>query len=489
MSLSAKLYVDNKEYNILSLRMSMTKEVSHQGNPKSNFVGGFFDLEIESTKDNTMTDWMLSPNALKDAKIIIPDRFGTGSSREIELKDVYCIEHNESFEATTTNPMTTSFRLSPGGMYLNGKEGYVKYWHEKKPVVKNEPKEEEKEKKVTLLFEANNSDVRKGLFGYDKLPDDYKKICTSNIVALENEYKPLQVYGEKYYPIWVSMRKGQTITLKIDTVKRKNYKLFENIKFNATNDFTFEPANLKDANEIQITCNNNNPTPTQIKVEGDGEVVGAINFFYPEPKTVKLDWRFVEITGNGKDDKILKSKITADKLKKLFEKAFKPMLIDISLDNTLAKIADLTSQKELLEKSGILVNGSTNYIQSERKSVFVSLLEQSSTPSSICITLYLVNRNCMDTENATTEEGVVGYVAGFSRPNSGIAYGIMMQNNMLPEAIAHEIMHALGLQHTFKDGKHTFKAKSTKNYMDYSASKDNTYKWQWEIARNNLLLQ
>jgi hypothetical protein len=60
-------------------------------------------------------------------------------------------------------------------------------------------------------------------------------------------------------------------------------------------DFTFEPAKLKGVGKVNITCNSTNAATAQIKVEGDGEVVGAINFFYPKPKTVSLDWRFVEI--------------------------------------------------------------------------------------------------------------------------------------------------------------------------------------------------
>ena len=60
--------------------------------------------------------------------------------------------------------------------------------------------------------------------------------------------------------------------------------------------------------------------------------------------------------------------------------------------------------------------------------------------------------------------------------------------------IPHELMHALGLEHTFDTkNTHTFKEGSTQNYMDYKAQQKDikdfvkerhyTFKWQWELAR------
>jgi hypothetical protein len=349
--------------------------------------------------------------------------------------------------------------------------------------------EEEKEKRVILQFKANGSDVKNGTFGFDQFDPDFKKIYKgADFSKFENEYNPIEVYGKKYFPVWVSMKKGQTITLKIDEMKRKNYKLFNEIKFSANSDFTFEPANLKDAKEVHITCNNSG-SQTQINVEGDGQVVGAINFFYPEVKTVSLDWRYVEITGNAKDNDELKKKINKIKLIGLLKKAFNPMLIDFSIENETPKIVDIS--KENLT-GVILKEGMIDYILRSRKESFVAFTEKASPPSKISLTLYLVNRICMDRENAAIEDGLYNAVAGFSLTNSGIAYGILADKDgrMMPEAIAHEVMHALGLKHTFEEqNSHIFDGKSTNNYMDYSSSKIYTWKWQWGIARNNKLLK
>ena len=54
----------------------------------------------------------------------------------------------------------------------------------------------------------------------------------------------------------------------------------------------------------------------------------------------------------------------------------------------------------------------------------------------------------------------------------------------------HELMHALGLEHTFEEKEHPnkehiFRKGSTENYMDYNNKKKTTFKWQWDILRKS----
>ena len=60
--------------------------------------------------------------------------------------------------------------------------------------------------------------------------------------------------------------------------------------------------------------------------------------------------------------------------------------------------------------------------------------------------------------------------------------------------IPHELMHALGLEHTFEEKNHpnkeyTFWKDMTKNYMDYNNKKEVTFKWQWDILRKSPYLK
>ncbi|OEK08346.1 hypothetical protein A8C32_02525 [Flavivirga aquatica] len=52
------------------------------------------------------------------------------------------------------------------------------------------------------------------------------------------------------------------------------------------------------------------------------------------------------------------------------------------------------------------------------------------------------------------------------------------------ENIAHEVLHGIGLEHTFKTAEPiVYKKGTTNNYMDYREHKGEKYhteKWQWE---------
>ena len=53
--------------------------------------------------------------------------------------------------------------------------------------------------------------------------------------------------------------------------------------------------------------------------------------------------------------------------------------------------------------------------------------------------------------------------------------------------MAHELMHAVGLYHSFdNNAPHTFKYKQTNNIMDYSYERFSTNSWQWKILREKI---
>ncbi len=339
----------------------------------------------------------------------------------------------------------------------------------------------------TVTFKAKNSDIKDGLFGFDTIPSTYKNSCKSDITALEKEYTPLKIEGEQYFVPWLSIRKGQTVTLKV----KKDIKLkkeFESIAFEAHPDFDITPKSLIDADEIQIYCKNTNTETAQLKVKVKVKDIvkeryaGGINVFYPKPKTIDLEWFFVEITGNKKDYKKLDEKFDKTKLEALLKKGLNPALLDVNIKNATASIGNLTKHKELFDKSGIIKKYKKyHYIENKKKRIFTSILQKELQPDSSIISLYLVNRSCLTTGALGEDGGTFDVVAGFSPTGTGIAYGILdEEGNLIKTAVMHEIMHALGLRHTFESTIHKFKKLKTKNYMDYKGQKTFTWKWQWK---------
>ena len=404
--------------------------------------------------------------------------------------------------------MTMSFKLSPGGMYQNGEQSYIKHWYTPPPrTTKHQADDDDKEKKVILSFEANDSDLDDGKFGYDNY-DDYDGKCTSDKNKLKQEYKPIRVYGNEYYPVWVSMRKGQTITLnvkeiKLGKIKTTNYKLFNEIKFADHPDFAFAPADLKNADKVQITCKNNNPATAQIKVEADGETVGAINFFYPEPKKIDLRWVVVNFN-EGDKDLIKKNKFrTSEILKEYFKKAFNPSLVDINIVNEESETVDLTTKTTNKDETNFIAHikehikeGTKDESKSDEKDRRALMNELYALHKARKeyridqneITLLLTNLKCK-LPVKEEEEGDSNNGIGLR----GISLLFLGNNEKNPkQEIPHEIMHAIGLQHTFKEKhdtpgskKHTYKEKGTPNFMDYETKQNRTFYWQWEEIYNS----
>ena len=338
--------------------------------------------------------------------------------------------------------------------------------------------------------------MKNGKFGFDDYKSELKKYYTGKSYAsFENEYKPIQVYGEKYFPSWLSIRKGQTITLEITESKRKNYPLFNEIKFADTPDFTFEPADLKNAKQVKITCNNEGNT-AQLKVEGDGVVAGALNVFYPKPREVKLHW--VVVNYNKGDISTIKQTVNdSDTLKTYLKKAFNPTLIDINIVNENEEILDITSpvtnpdEKGTIEGlSNYFTNGSKNNITQDRdlKLEFLHYLHQlhlkrQKIAQTNEVYLYLTNlKSETTTESATSSDYEdTAYGNGATYKNYSIMF--LGNTNKKPEVeIPHEIMHALDLEHTFNpNNKHIFEIGKTKNYMDYDNTKESLWVWQWQL--------
>ncbi|GJM51645.1 hypothetical protein RCZ15_26180 [Capnocytophaga catalasegens] len=91
-----------------------------------------------------------------------------------------------------------------------------------------------------------------------------------------------------------------------------------------------------------------------------------------------------------------------------------------------------------------------------------------------------------------------GKVNGFSYGNS--KFGVYFKGHN-ESTIAHEIMHAMNLPHTFASmdkgtllAKFTYEAGQTNNIMDYSHQdrfgnkpRITTYHWQWQVLNSNIL--
>lgn len=138
--------------------------------------------------------------------------------------------------------------------------------------------------KCRIAFDADSTDYQNGIFGFCEYSNSLKNKLTdrNKATALQAEFPPtgLQVEGNDYYSSWISIRKGQTITLELDWEDKVKLENYTSIAFDTHLDFTFSATDLRDPadqskklDKIKITCNATSQTPTRLEIKTNNNTV------------------------------------------------------------------------------------------------------------------------------------------------------------------------------------------------------------------------
>ena len=112
MSFLAKLEMDSKEYNILTVEYDITQMMDQYNRPNGAPKGGLIQLTIETGSDNLLLEWALKHSMIKDGKIIFYRRDANSKMKSVEFKDAFCVYLKEIFTADGKNPMVTRLTIS-----------------------------------------------------------------------------------------------------------------------------------------------------------------------------------------------------------------------------------------------------------------------------------------------------------------------------------------------------------------------------------------
>lgn len=517
MPIRAQLFVEDHRFEVLDAETLYYKYTTPTGFPDTPLLGGRLHVQLLSDRFSPLFFGWTLHQALKHAYLRFYDRFGS-KEFDLFLYDCYCTHFHESFVYNRAPSLLLNLTLSPGIQKLRD-QVFVKPWHVSNPDSLPAVTEEElaafragvgvaetrEDKRCRVEFEVSGSEAEEGVFGWDAHQDNYRRICDNYETLRDKEYPPLKIDNRDYYVPWLSLRKGQTITLGLDKLVRGSY---ERITLSAGGaPLKIDPEDVKEAGRVQLTCTGDLPQPLQLKVEADGQLAGALNIWQRPVKTVEVRWVLVEIQGNDKDRDDLKKKITKVKLEQWLQKALNPALIDVKLVNPEAEILDLTA----LDNSNNLVKTQLKRFRSSfaphtadrvedtltAKTEFLGSLtrlythqktQQNQPPVPEEIILFLTHLYCGSPGDTGTN-----YTNGISFTGGGVAAMFLKNEQLTPsEEIPHEVLHALGLPHSFKDtnsqsatSSYTFTKGRTRNYMDYSTRRYQTCKWQWELLHQS----
>ena len=112
MSFKAKLKVGGNEYNVLNCAYGLAQETDATGRPSSVTRGGMITIEVESTSDTSLSDWMFNNFEMRSGSVVFLKRDTEATSKELNFTDAYAVKYNENFDATGTNPMTEKIVIS-----------------------------------------------------------------------------------------------------------------------------------------------------------------------------------------------------------------------------------------------------------------------------------------------------------------------------------------------------------------------------------------
>lgn len=358
---------------------------------------------------------------------------------------------------------------------------------------------------VTVFKDTNswNSNFKKDMKMYNKLLRSY----TSFNISWKDKWtgKGKSRKKEPYlYPIPVlTLLQGRSalFNLKIEIEEKPKKLTFE---FKDKKGWEYFTLNLKEIGDIRkgkydkfnyfkITCKKESPTEQILYVKADGEICGALKI---HPNTAayqkKINVVFVKVKTNINVSSIY-GKIYP-KGKDYFKLCLNQALVNPNLVEE-KEYLDCTSsllginnefRNKFCKKIGnkYYINRDTDmkdYLEDKLKKQFKGKYD-SFYKAFIIGDIY----PSWDKSN-----NIIGYFNGFSYFNTLFTVQFGTHTN---ETLAHELMHALSLPHTF-DGKSpsakfTYQAKKTNNLMDYchhdGIPRFSVFYWQWKILNSKI---
>jgi hypothetical protein len=127
-ALSAKFKMDGNEFSVLSCSYSFGQGINTQGQPSTDVVGGTISLQIAASDDTSIINWMVDPGGKKNGSIAFMDSdTNKGVLKEVKFEDGYCVGYSESFNASSSLPMTISLNISAKKVSV-GDASHEKTW-------------------------------------------------------------------------------------------------------------------------------------------------------------------------------------------------------------------------------------------------------------------------------------------------------------------------------------------------------------------------
>ena len=122
MSFATQFLVGGKEYKVVNVTYDLAQETDASGRPSAVTRGGRIMVEVESTRDTELFEWMTNNFERKDGSIKFIKRDSNATLKELKFTEAYMVKYKENFNHTGDNPLTETFMISARKIQLGGGE-------------------------------------------------------------------------------------------------------------------------------------------------------------------------------------------------------------------------------------------------------------------------------------------------------------------------------------------------------------------------------
>ncbi len=89
--------LDGDKFPLQTFSFHLKQHTDHTGQPASEVLGGTINMELESPDKNQLMVWMCDSYMRKDGKITVHKSEEAGKFAELEFKQAFMTEYNETF--------------------------------------------------------------------------------------------------------------------------------------------------------------------------------------------------------------------------------------------------------------------------------------------------------------------------------------------------------------------------------------------------------
>ena len=128
MSFQGKLEIDGKPFNLIKFNLGLNQSIDQHNRPNATSRGGVFSITIESSNNNAMLEWMISPSMMKNGTITFSRRDNASSMRTVRFTDAFCVNYTEHFDAVNEHPMSIDLTVSARVLDFGGSLTITNNW-------------------------------------------------------------------------------------------------------------------------------------------------------------------------------------------------------------------------------------------------------------------------------------------------------------------------------------------------------------------------